>query len=286
MGSTCKVKKPEVALTLDEAICPETGEVIKQAATLQVTDIEEVEFDYTAIEMVQTQGVVSESGEGSESSAGGTNNTSNSAAGTAANDEDNESTEDLCSDCNQHNDCAEKIDFDFIKVLEGGMELTAYVPDPKGSKSGVTISVGFDLGARNKQDLINIDLDIELIDKLVPYLGYKKEEAEKFLAKKPLTITKAQAEQIYLNNKVQATERLMTKYNSDSNVKFNCIPYQEQTIIASVEYQYGSSKIKTPNFWRQVTNQDWKSAHTNLMNFRDDYRSRRELEAEMLKEIL
>ncbi len=55
-GSQCKVKKPEAAMTLDEAICPETGEVIKQAATLQVTDIEEVEFDYTAIEMVQTQG--------------------------------------------------------------------------------------------------------------------------------------------------------------------------------------------------------------------------------------
>ncbi len=36
------------------------GEIIKQAATLEVTDIEEVEFDYTAIEMVQTQGASAE----------------------------------------------------------------------------------------------------------------------------------------------------------------------------------------------------------------------------------
>ncbi|WP_299004859.1 pesticin C-terminus-like muramidase [uncultured Shewanella sp.] len=293
-GSACKVKKPEAAVCLDEAILPEEGELIKQAASMEATEGDEVVFEYEAVEIEQSQGTSTVgNGENAQSNDGASGSSDNggaagAAAGTASasNESDNETAEDLCPDCNQDNDCGEKIDFDFIKILEGGMELTAYVPDPKGSKSGVTVSVGFDLGARNRQDLINIDLDIELIDKLVPYLGYKKEEAKKFLARNPLKITKEQAEQIYFNNKAKATSRLMTKYNADSDVKFHCIPSQAQTVIASVEYQYGSSKIKTPNFWRQVTNQDWESAYANLMNFRDDYRSRRELEAKMLKEIL
>ncbi|MCL1122982.1 hypothetical protein L2764_00415 [Shewanella surugensis] len=60
-GSGYKGKAPLIATALEEAINPETGEVIKQAATMEVTDIEEVEFDYTAVEMVQTQGVMTES---------------------------------------------------------------------------------------------------------------------------------------------------------------------------------------------------------------------------------
>lgn len=33
------------------------------------------------------------------------------------------------------------------------MILNGYVPEPESSQSGVTISVGFDLGARNLSDL-------------------------------------------------------------------------------------------------------------------------------------
>ena len=39
-----------------------------------------------------------------------------------------------------------KIDFKFLSDLEGGCKLNGYVPNPKTSKSGVTIGTGFDLG--------------------------------------------------------------------------------------------------------------------------------------------
>ena len=37
------------------------------------------------------------------------------------------------------------IDWNFISEREGSRILTGYVPDAKGSKSGVTIATGFDL---------------------------------------------------------------------------------------------------------------------------------------------
>ncbi|WP_299004855.1 hypothetical protein [uncultured Shewanella sp.] len=69
-GSQCKVKKPEVALTLDEAICPETGEIIKQAATLEAVESEEVVFEYEAVELEQSQGTMSEGAGGSSENGG------------------------------------------------------------------------------------------------------------------------------------------------------------------------------------------------------------------------
>ncbi|MCL1122985.1 type VI secretion system tip protein TssI/VgrG [Shewanella surugensis] len=80
-GSSFKGKAPLIATALDEAICPETGEVIKQAATMEVTEIEEVEFDYTAVKMVQTQGMAAENAGGSNANDAGSD--SNSAAGGA-----------------------------------------------------------------------------------------------------------------------------------------------------------------------------------------------------------
>ena len=192
----------------------------------------------------------------------------------------------ICPNCHKNNDCGEKIDFEFIEAREGGMELIAYVPFKRKSNSGVTISVGFDLGARNKNDLKRLNLNDDLIKKLEPYLGMKKLVADEYLKKHPLSITQEQGELIYINNKTQATKRLIDKYNADSNVKFNCIPSQAQTVIASVEYQYGSAKKGTKNFWRQVTEQSWQEAYDNLMNFQDDYAPRRILEAKLLKEIL
>ncbi|HDZ9500676.1 TPA: hypothetical protein RUZ94_003610, partial [Vibrio cholerae] len=78
-------------------------------------------------------------------------------------------------------ECKLMINFDFIKELEG-VKKHGYVPDVKGSNSGVTIASGLDLGARSKSDLITLGLPTSLIDKLTPYLGYKKHDAEAILA--------------------------------------------------------------------------------------------------------
>ncbi|WP_394293292.1 pesticin C-terminus-like muramidase [Aeromonas rivipollensis] len=179
-----------------------------------------------------------------------------------------------------------KIDYDFIHTLEGGMILNGYVPEPERSQSGVTVSVGFDLGARDLSDLNRLNLKPSLISKLTPYLTKKKLEADRFVKANPLIITPDEANEIYLAVKKQSTEDLIRKYNSESAVKFESLPKEAQTVIASVEYQYGSLKIKTPALWEQVVNQEWQDAYDNLLDFGDAYISRRRKEAKYLEAIL
>ncbi len=179
-----------------------------------------------------------------------------------------------------------KIDYDFIHSLEGGVILNGYVPEPENSQSGVTISVGFDLGARNLSDLNRLELNHSLIAKLSPYLGKKKHEAERFVRENPLTITTNEANEIYSAVKRKSTDELIIKYNTESTVKFELQPKQAQTVIASVEYQYGSIKLRAPAFWTQVVNQEWQDAHDNLLDFGDAYNTRRRKEAEYLEGIL
>ncbi|WP_299492742.1 type VI secretion system tip protein TssI/VgrG [uncultured Shewanella sp.] len=73
-GSQCKVKKPEIALCLDDAILPEEGELIQQAATLEAAESDEVVFEYEAVELEQSQGAMS-------GSAGSNNNGNSEGAG-------------------------------------------------------------------------------------------------------------------------------------------------------------------------------------------------------------
>ncbi|MGL5813251.1 MAG: pesticin C-terminus-like muramidase [Aeromonas sp.] len=184
------------------------------------------------------------------------------------------------------NESSLKIDYDFIHSLEGGMILNGYVPEPETSQSGVTISVGFDLGARNLSDLNRLGLNASLVSKLAPYLGRKKSEADRYVRNNPLAVTLDEANEIYLAVKKQSTEELIRKYNSESLIDFESLPKEAQTVIASVEYQYGSLKASTPALWEQVVNQEWQGAYENLLDFGDAYITRRRKEAAYLKGIL
>ncbi|WP_298776058.1 hypothetical protein [uncultured Shewanella sp.] len=90
------MKKPEAAMTLDEAICPETGEVIKQAAIMEAVESDEVVFEYEAVELEQSQGAMWK-GAGSANAqsnygTGGGASASNQ-AGNSANSSSNSQTE-------------------------------------------------------------------------------------------------------------------------------------------------------------------------------------------------
>lgn len=80
---------------------------------------------------------------------------------------------------------ANKINYNFLSDREGGQKLLAYVPDSKGSKSGVTVATGFDLGQRNEADLKRLKLSKILIDKLKPYLGITKKDTVTAIKKSP-----------------------------------------------------------------------------------------------------
>lgn len=83
------------------------------------------------------------------------------------------------------------------------------------------------------------------------------------------------------------TNNIVKYYNdSESSHRFEWLPAQAQTVIASVAYQYGSLSSEVPNFWKQAVTHDWQAMYNNLMDFEDIYPTRRKKEAKLIKEIL
>lgn len=183
------------------------------------------------------------------------------------------------------------VDWDFIKDREGS-ELNGYVPkDGSGnpdSNSGVTIAVGFDLGGRSVASLAALGFDRNLVAALTPYLGLRGQPAQTFLDGKPLTITAAQEETINAVAFNRYYNQVAAAYNAAAaGIVFQNLAQGAQTAIVSVAYQYGTNLAKaTPNFWKQVVGCQWRAAYNNLMDFRDDWPSRRELEAAQLKSAI
>lgn len=181
---------------------------------------------------------------------------------------------------------ANKIDFKFLSDREGGRKLFAYVPDSKGSKSGVTVATGFDLGQRNEADLNKLKLSKILINKLKPYLGVTKKDAIAAIKKKPLLLNAAQADEIDKIVKSTHINKVIKNYNSAikaGSTKFEDLPAGTQTAITSVSFQYGVGlNTVTPEFWDAVTKQNWKRTKEILNDFGDLYRTRRKLEANLI----
>lgn len=170
------------------------------------------------------------------------------------------------------------IDWKFIEEREGN-KLTGYVPNAKNSKSGVTIASGFDLGARSLSDLSGLPEDVVTL--LKPFLGFKGSEAQEMA--KNLKVSQKQAKTINEFAHKQAAENLASKWKAKTGQDFSELPKNKATVIASVAFQYGSNLDKaTPNFWKQVTTGDWASAKKNLLNFGDNYSSRRKREASLI----
>jgi len=179
------------------------------------------------------------------------------------------------------------VDWDFIAAREGAM-LNGYVPrDASGNpdaNSGVTIAVGFDLGGRSAANLQALGLDPALIALLTPYLGLRGAAAQSSLSATPLSITLAQRDEIDAEAFNTYYNAVATNYNAASGgVAFQPLAQGAQTAIVSLAYQYGTNLAHaTPNFWKQVTGCEWQAAYDNLMNFGDDFPSRRHLEAAQL----
>ena len=177
------------------------------------------------------------------------------------------------------------VDWGFISSKEGGSKLEGYVPDPDGSKSGVTIATGFDLGARNEKDLAG--LSPALINKLAPFVGLKGQNAVLALKiKKGLKITAKEAKEIDAMSKGSAMSKLKGEWNKRAKeingTMFADLSSGQKTIAASVAFQYGSLS-KTPKFRNAMQTGDWEGAASELDDFNDNYGGRRAREAAYLR---
>lgn len=185
------------------------------------------------------------------------------------------------------------VDREFLADREGRVS-TMYVPiyadGPKKGQvigqSGATIGKGVDLGQQSLAYLKSLNLEPGLTARLSPYLGVKGPGATLYVAKHPLQLSEAELDA--LNGAVQDRElrSLAAKYDAASQVgPFHELPRDTQTAIASLYFQYGTAapEKRTPGYWRQITMGDWEGAYRNLMDFKDQYGTRRKREAERLR---
>ena len=177
------------------------------------------------------------------------------------------------------------VDFSFIKEREG-YEKSIYVPlENDGTvlnKSGPTIASGFDIGQKSESDLKGLPTTI--INKLKPYLGLKGSAAKTFVDNNKLTLTTKELDTINEFAKKQEIGKLKQAWNnSASTVSFDDLTKEQATVVASVAFQYGNLATETPKFWGYVTSGDWVAAAKELRNFKDEFPSRRKLEANYLE---
>ncbi len=174
----------------------------------------------------------------------------------------------------------------FIRAREG-FTTSGVIPRENGNilgQSGVTVGNGVDLGSKTVQQLKELGIAQDIIDKLTPYLGKQRQAAADYLKDHPLSLTQKQAEDLSNTFLQKSANDVANKFNSDSKVgRFSDLPSNTKTVLADIYHQYGVQLYNT-NFWKQVTGGDWQGAYNNLMNFDDLYRTRRQLEVGLLNQ--
>ena len=123
-----------------------------------------------------------------------------------------------------------------------------------------------------------------IITKLKPFLGLKGSEA--VARAKELNITEEEAEIINTFAHKQSLSKLKKKWEKDSGQSFNLLSKEQATVLASVAFQYGDLKTETPTFYRLALEGDWQGVYNELIDFKDNYPTRRKSEAKYLKQFL
>lgn len=179
------------------------------------------------------------------------------------------------------------IDWTFIDGFEGGQRKDGYVP--QSGRSGVTIAT------RDLPELKRLGLAPELVALLEPYLGLRRGEAIAALRRRPLHLSREQADSLDRAIRAQIVPRLVRKYDralGADGIRFAQLPREIQTVIMSIMWQLGTElddprpRKGAPRFWKFITQQDWRGAYGELMEFRDQHPTRRRREAAYLKRWL
>ena len=183
--------------------------------------------------------------------------------------------------------------FEFLRDVEG-FKASGYVPqDRRGNpieNSGVTIATGLDLGQQDEDSLRRMNLSDELISIFRPYLGLKRGEAQRFLLDNPLRLTAEQATFVEESLMSHDFERMSDLWNStqreEDGIRWDQLDPEKQTVMLSVFRQYGNLPRRTPKFWRSATQGRWNDTVSELRNFGDEYKTRRNKEADLLEAAL
>lgn len=168
----------------------------------------------------------------------------------------------------------------FLKSVEGN-QYDPYVP--RYGNSGVTLGIGVDLA---HTDTSNFDIPAELKDKCNVYRNVYREEARKLLRERPLCLKPEEIDLISTETLYSHARELSKWYNKHSNIDFKSLSDNQKCVLLSVKYQYGNLPKRTPKFWGYATDNDWESVYYELMNFGDNYPTRRRKEARLIAKDL
>ena len=203
------------------------------------------------------------------------------------------------------------IDYEYIgKVLERfeSRQLVAYIPCSRRNftgtndrascgevlgVSGVTVATGLDLGQQSRKSLDRMGIPDDIMVKLMPYVGLRREEAVSALRDCPLTLTDREVTAIdrcvhaeYIRRAVDIYDKAQADTEC-SDLRFIDIPRQAQAVIVSLYYQLGAWN-GTPGYrttWKYLVACDWCAAARELMTGFRRYPQRRKAEGVILKEI-
>lgn len=180
---------------------------------------------------------------------------------------------------------ANRIDYRKLQDFEG-FNLKGHVP--AAGRSGVTVGMGIDLGQRNERDLRRAGLTPIEYDRLSPFLGRERDDAQKaldcfkYLYGKDFEIAEATWRKLRDDYVTLRIDPMIRRYNASlapGRLRFDRLPTEIQTVIASVTWQYGTPAAETPVFWAHVVDQDWDAALSELRDFGDAYQTRHTKEA-------
>lgn len=174
----------------------------------------------------------------------------------------------------------QNIDWGAIEELEGGRQQQAYIP--KAGQSGVTVGAGFDVGQRSNLE----GLPENVQEKLKPVVGLKKEEASQALSSLGgIKLTPEETNLVTDFARNETEQKLKKDWQEVSDVPFESLTPAQKTVLASVAHQYGSLS-RTPRFAQFAGKGEWDKVVQELRNFKDQYKTRRNREADYLAQSL
>ena len=172
------------------------------------------------------------------------------------------------------------VDWDKIKEFEGGSQQAGYVPE--AGKSGVTIGAGMDVGQRQNLE----GLPEEVQQKLQPFVGLKNEDAtRKLAATGGVNLEPEEIQQVDSFIKKETEDKMRDYWQKNSDIPFESLTPSQKTVLASVMHQYGNFS-NVPRFAGYAAKGQWSKVMNELRNFKDEYPTRRNREADILEQDL
>jgi len=180
-----------------------------------------------------------------------------------------------------------------LERLEGKGITMGYVPTDNSGKpfgaSGVTIATGLDLGQQTKASLATMGIPSAIINRLAPYLGAKREAAQRILAREPLRLTQEEVDVIdraVHARYIDATALLFGR------ASFEAAPKEVQAVAVSLHFQFGTpTRNASPaleNAWNAMRRRAYRDAAEHLREPsgwsapHQQYLKRRQVEADFL----